>query len=57
MRASVCYRGALWSLSYFAGSVGGASISFARQYIEQQQEIRRALHPPSEGRGFALYFW
>jgi putative transposase len=26
----------LWSGSYFAGSVGGASISVLRQYIEQQ---------------------
>jgi putative transposase len=28
--------GALWSPSYFAGSVGGASIDVLRQYIEQQ---------------------
>jgi len=28
--------GALWSPSYFAGSVGGASINVLRQYIEQQ---------------------
>lgn len=27
---------ALWSPSYFAGSVGGASIEVLRQYIEQQ---------------------
>ncbi|MDV6317967.1 IS200/IS605 family transposase [Chromohalobacter sp. HP20-39] len=27
---------ALWSPSYFAGSVGGAPISVVRQYIEQQ---------------------
>ncbi|MFD0352384.1 IS200/IS605 family transposase [Streptomyces sp. NPDC127110] len=26
----------LWSGSYFAGSVGGAPLSFVRQYIEQQ---------------------
>jgi putative transposase len=26
----------LWSGSYFAGSVGGASLSIVRQYIEQQ---------------------
>ncbi len=29
--------GALWSLRYFAGSCGGASISVIRKYIEQQQ--------------------
>ena len=28
--------GALWSPSYFAGSVGGAPIEILRQYIEQQ---------------------
>jgi len=28
--------GALWSPSYFAGSVGGASIEVLKQYIEQQ---------------------
>ena len=28
----------LWSASYFAGSVGGASISFLRQYIDQQDQ-------------------
>ena len=33
------YKGVLWSPSYFAGSVGGASISVVRQYIEQQQEM------------------
>jgi len=38
--SSIYYRGVLWSPSYFAGSVGGASISVACQYIEQQQEIR-----------------
>ncbi|MFG1837608.1 IS200/IS605 family transposase [Micromonospora sp. NPDC049175] len=26
----------LWSASYFAGSLGGASLSVLRQYIEQQ---------------------
>ncbi|MFG3001125.1 IS200/IS605 family transposase, partial [Streptomyces sp. NPDC048340] len=26
----------LWSGSYFAGSVGGASLSMVHQYIEQQ---------------------
>jgi putative transposase len=29
-------HGALWSASYFAGSVGGAPISILRQYIEEQ---------------------
>ncbi|WP_183325282.1 IS200/IS605 family transposase [Halomonas cerina] len=29
-------KNALWSPSYFAGSVGGAPISWVRQYIEQQ---------------------
>jgi REP-associated tyrosine transposase len=29
-------KNALWSPSYFAGSVGGAPISVIRQYIEQQ---------------------
>lgn len=28
--------GALWSPSYFAGSVGGAPIEVLKQYIEQQ---------------------
>ena len=37
--SSIYYRGVLWSPSYFAGSVGGASISVIRQYIEQQQAI------------------
>ena len=29
-------KNALWSPSYYAGSVGGAPISVIRQYIEQQ---------------------
>ena len=29
-------KGHLWSPSYFAGSVGGASIEVLKQYIEQQ---------------------
>ncbi|MBT2774428.1 transposase [Halomonas sp. ISL-60] len=35
---NVCadFENALWSLSYFTGSVGGAPISIVRQYIEQQ---------------------
>ena len=37
--SNIYYRGVLWSPSYFAGSVGGASISVVRQYIEQQQAI------------------
>ena len=37
--SSMYYRGVLLSPSYFAGSVGGASISAFRQYIEEQQEI------------------
>ena len=31
-----CWKGALWSPSYFAASCGGAPISTIRQYIEQQ---------------------
>lgn len=30
-------KNALWSPSYFAGSVGGAPIDVLRQYIEQQE--------------------
>jgi len=29
----------LWSPSYFASSVGGASIEVLRQYIETQQKL------------------
>ncbi|MEH6825296.1 MAG: transposase [Motiliproteus sp.] len=29
-------KNALWSPSYYAGSVGGAPLSVVRQYIEQQ---------------------
>ena len=29
-------KNALWSPSYFAGSVGGAPLSMVKQYIEQQ---------------------
>jgi putative transposase len=32
-----CWKGVLWSPSYFASSCGGAPISIVRQYIEQQQ--------------------
>jgi putative transposase len=35
--AQRCYKGVLWSPSYFAASCGGAPISIIRQYIEQQQ--------------------
>jgi hypothetical protein len=35
--ASIFLEGRLWSPSYFAGSVGGASLSVLRQYIENQQ--------------------
>lgn len=38
------YKGALWSPSYFAGSVGGAPISVLRQYIEQQKRSNPALN-------------
>jgi putative transposase len=31
------WGGALWSPSYFAGSVGGAPMSVLRQYIENQR--------------------
>ncbi len=30
------YKGVLWSPSYFAGSCGGASIDFIKEYIENQ---------------------
>ena len=33
---SAYLKNALWSPSYYAGSVGGAPISVVRQYIEQQ---------------------
>jgi putative transposase len=29
-------KSALWSRSYFAGSVGGAPLSIVKQYIQQQ---------------------
>ena len=37
--SQIYWKGVLWSPGYFAGSVGGASISVVRQYIEQQQKI------------------
>lgn len=30
------YKGALWSPSYFAGSVGGAPLEIVKQYIQNQ---------------------
>ena len=33
-------KNALWSPSYFAGSVGGAPLSVLKQYIEQQKTPR-----------------
>lgn len=35
--ASRCYKGRLWSPSYFAGSCGGAPITVIRKYIENQR--------------------
>ena len=35
--SKIYWKGVLWSPGYFAGSVGGASLSVVRQYIEQQQ--------------------
>lgn len=35
-------KNALWSPSYFAGSVGGAPLSVVRQYIEQQNRPTRS---------------
>lgn len=32
-----CFKGALWSPSYYAGSCGGAPISIVRKYIENQR--------------------
>jgi putative transposase len=41
-------HGALWSASYFAGSVGGAPMSILRQYIEEQNRPPAgALRTPS----------
>ena len=34
-----CWKGVLWSPSYFASSCGGAPISIIRQYIEQQRTL------------------
>ncbi len=39
-------KNALWSPSYFAGSVGGAPLSMVKQYIEQQSR-------PDQGRSRA----
>lgn len=35
---SRCWKGMLWSPSYFAASCGGAPIAIIRQYIAQQQK-------------------
>lgn len=35
--ARKCYKGRLWSPSYFAGSCGGAPIAVIRKYIENQR--------------------
>jgi len=40
-------RGALWSPSYFAGSVGGAPISILRQYIDAQTSDETRSEPPA----------
>lgn len=32
-----CWKGVLWSPSYFAASCGGAPLSIVRQYVEQQR--------------------
>lgn len=32
-----CWKGVLWSRSYFAASCGGAPLSIIKQYVEQQQ--------------------
>ena len=34
-------RGVLWTPSYFVGSVGGASLSVLKQYIENQRRPKR----------------
>jgi hypothetical protein len=48
-------HGALWSASYFAGSVRGAPISILRQYIEAEPASGRcALNPQPKGRGTSL---
>lgn len=47
-----CFKGALWSPSYFAASCGGAPISTIRQYVEQQRNQEVAPPPRPERRGF-----
>lgn len=32
-----CWKGVLWSRSYFAASCGGAPLEIIRQYVEQQR--------------------
>jgi len=33
-----CWKGVLWSRSYFAASCGGAPLEIIKQYVEQQQQ-------------------
>jgi putative transposase len=33
-----CWKGVLWSRSYFAASCGGAPLSIIKQYVEQQKK-------------------
>lgn len=33
-----CWKGVLWSRSYFAASCGGAPLEIIRQYVEQQRK-------------------
>lgn len=40
--AAGCWKGILWSPSYFAASAGGAPLAIVKQYVEQQ----RASSPP-----------
>lgn len=40
-------KGALWSPSYFAGSVGGAPLSVLREYIEAQTSGKTRSDPPA----------
>ncbi len=35
--ARLCWKGSLWSPSYFAASCGGAPLEIIKQYIEQQR--------------------
>jgi putative transposase len=44
--AGRCWRGMLWSPSYFAASCGGAPINMIRQYIERQRTPDRTVRRP-----------